>query len=236
MPHFDIITNEDGSIAQILRDGVLHDEGVKLEQVHQIVSAYFKIARADLDAMRAAQSDEVKRFYGLQAFLMSLTGVEAFTNVFFHLLAMELNKPDLFARVTDQRGPLVARLRDCIALAFDSPLPGQDALIDRIQQLYRLRNQIVHPRWEPASMMMSGDSPPIIISGLCQNFQANFEDEAFCREAFWWCVKLVAEVGRVRGNAIIEGHCFYWAGIYGLTDEALAQNLGLGDQGELQSA
>jgi len=47
-----------------------------------------------------------------------------------------------------------------------------------------------------------------------------------CEEAYWWCVKLVAEIGRARGNAVIEGHCFFWAGIYGLTDETLANKLG----------
>lgn len=232
MPHFDFILNEDGSIAQTLRDGVLHNEGVSLEPAPQIVSTYFKIAQAQLASMRDAKASEHRRAAGLQAFLMSLTGVEAFTNVFFQMLALEFNKPDVLARVSEKYGSLVKRLTDCIELSFDEPLPDQGALLERIQKLYGFRNSIVHPRWEPASMRMSGEVP-VVIHGLSQNFQITFEDETFCREAFWWCVKLVAEVGRAAGNEIIESHCFFWAGIYGLTDEALAQNLGLANNTEV---
>lgn len=225
MPHFDFITNEDGSIAQIVRDGVLHHELVTLEPAHQIVSTYFKIAAADLAGMKNGGGEQCRR-YGLQAFLMSLTGVEAFNNIFFQRLAMERNKPELLAAVSKQSGPLVRRLEQCLKLAFADPLPDQDVLIERIRRLYRLRSDIVHPRWEPTSMRLSGEAP-ITIFGLSQNFQATFENEDFCREAFWWCVKLVAEVGRAAGNTVIEGHCVYWTGVYGLTDEVLSKHLSL---------
>lgn len=82
MPHFTILTNDDGSVVQILCDGEPHDGGVSFEPPHQIVSTYFKIARTNLDAMRTEKESNRKRPLGLQAFLMSLTGVEAFTNVF----------------------------------------------------------------------------------------------------------------------------------------------------------
>lgn len=222
MPHFTILTNEDGSVAQILRDGKPHGGRVTFEPPHQIVSTYFKIARTNLDAMGTAQESDRKRHYGLQSFLMSLTGVEAFTNVFFQGLARERNNPEL-AKVSAEQGPLIERLRACLALAFDEPLPEQDTLLVRIQRLYRLRNDIVHPRWKPVSISFSG----IDLIDMCQNFQATFEDQNFCEEAFWWCVALVARVGTASGNGAIEAPCFYWAGIYMLTEAELSEKLGL---------
>lgn len=223
MPHFDIILNEDGSTARIVRDGAPHNESVTLEPANQIVSTYFKMATSNLTGMKNADG-ELRRHLGLQAFLVSLTGVEAFNNIFFQQLALERNHPELLAVVSQQSGPLVKRLEKCLTLAFSNPLPAQDALTQRIGQLYRLRNNIVHPRWEPTSMCLVGELP-VTISGLAQNFQAAFENEEFCRETFWWCVKLVAEIGRAAGNTVIEGHCFHWTGIYGVTDERLCENL-----------
>lgn len=118
---------------------------------------------------------------------------------------------------------MLKRLRKCLALAFDEPLREQATLLDRIQKLYRLRNQIVHPRWNPVSVSISG----LTLIDVCQNFQATFEDQDFCEEAFWWCVTLVARVGTPAGNAAIEAPCFYWAGIYGLTEAKLSERLGL---------
>lgn len=222
MPHFTILTDNDGRVQKILRDGEPYNERVTLEPPHQIVSTYFKIARANLDAMKTVREAKQKRHYGLQAFLMSLTGVEAFTNVFFQLRARERGNPKL-AKRAEKQGPLVERLRACLVLAFDEPLPEQDTLLDRIQKLYRLRNDIVHPRWQPVSVSMSG----LAIDGVCQNFQATFDDQDFCEEAYWWCVNLVAQVGLASGNEAIEGPCFYWAGLYMLTQEVLAEKLGL---------
>ncbi|MFM2278537.1 MAG: hypothetical protein RLZZ444_768 [Pseudomonadota bacterium] len=227
MPHFDIITNEDGSVAQIVRDGTVHHESVTLEPANQIVSTYFKMAAGNLAGMKDADG-ELRRHRGLQAFLTSLTGVEAFTNIFFQQLALERNHPELLTVVSKQSGPLVKRIEKCLTVAFADPIPAQDALMQRIGRLYGLRNNIVHPRWEPTSICLVGDVS-IAISGLAQNFQVVFENEEFCRETFWWCVKLVAEVGRAAGNTVIESHCFHWTGIYGLTDERLSEYLSLAE-------
>lgn len=221
MAHFNILTNEDGSVAQILRDGEPYDQAVNLEPPHQIVSAYFKIARTNLDAMATAIHSEEKRALGLQSFVMSLTGIEAFTNVFFHVLSKERQDAKL-AKANSRQGPLIPRLEKCLELAFDQPLPDQEMLLSRIRDLYRFRNQIVHPRWEPESMWMDG----LLIDGLCQNFQLTCEDQAFCEEAFWRCVALIAEIGKANGSKSIEAPCFYWAGLYMLTEDALAEKLG----------
>ncbi len=226
MPHYTLLTNDDGSVRQILRDGQPYNQAVRLEPAYNIVSTYFKLAGGNLRPMAQAPDDEMRRFHGLQAFLMSLVGVEAFTNVFFQLLAEERNNPELLARVNVRHGPLVPRLSDCIDLAFGQPLEDQDALLQRIGELYRLRNQIVHARWDPASMVLGG-ALPIFIQGMSQNFQATFEDEVFCREAFFWCLLLVTRVARAAGNQAVEGFCFFWTGQQGVSEDWLMDRLGL---------
>jgi hypothetical protein len=235
MPHFTFMMNNDGTIAQILRDGTLHEEAVTLEQVYAIVTTYFRSAERNIRAMHGLSDRELLRFHGLQAFLMSLTGVEAFTNVFFQVFAEERDRPALLARSEERRGPLIRRLEECLALAFDSPLVDQTLLLARIRELYQLRNQIVHPRSDPASMTMFEEGRiPLVLHGMTQNFQAAFESVEFCHEAYLWCLLLVARVGRAAGNTQIGGFCFYWAGAYGLTERAILDGLGIAPGADLE--
>ena len=228
MPHFTFLMNDDGTISQILRDGILHQETVALEQVFSVVTTYFRSAERNLLAMQDNSNREELRFHGLQAFVMSLTGVEAFTNVFFRVLAEERNLGQLLARVEQRHGPLLPRLQECLALAFNEPLEDQTLLLVRIRELYQLRNQIVHPRYEPASMTMVEEGRiPLVVGGMTQNFQAAFEDFEFCNEVYLWCLLLVARVGRAAGNVHVEEFCFHWAGAYGVTEDALVERLGI---------
>ena len=228
MAHFAFILNDDGSIAHILRDGALHQETVVLEQVHSVVTTYFKAANQNIVAMENITDREQLRFRGLQAFLMCLTGVEAFTNVFFHILGEERQLTELLRRAGRRQGPLIQRLTDCLSLAFHGPLEGQGQLMSRIGELYQLRNQIVHPRWSPASMVMvESDRIPLIIHGMTENFQAAFEDADFCRETYLWCMLLLARVAKAAGNSRVDGFCFHWGGHYGLTEESIMRGLGL---------
>lgn len=222
MPHYALATNDDGSVRQILRDGESYDQAIRLEPAWSIVSTYFKLARGNLGPMARASDVEMRRFHGLQAFLMSLTGVEAFTNVFFRLHGENTGNSSLLDRV-GERGPLVPRLRACLNLAFARSLDDQDVLLGQVRELYQLRNQIVHPQWDPASLSMDG---AIVIHGLAQNFQAAFEDDVFCLEAFCWCLLLVVRVGKLAGNTD-TGFAFHWTGQYGLTEEYLLERLGL---------
>ena len=69
--------------------------------------------------------------------------------------------------------------------------------------------------------------PPVMISGLVQNFQAAFEDRSFCREAFMWCLLLVARVGQSRGNSDVSSFLFPWTGLFGLSEPQIVTELGL---------
>jgi hypothetical protein len=61
MRHFDSMTNEDGSIAEIVRDGVLDNGLVTSEPADQIVRTYFKIAAADLAGMKNGGGEQCRR-------------------------------------------------------------------------------------------------------------------------------------------------------------------------------
>lgn len=224
MPHFTLNPNDDGTVSTILKDGVPHAEGVKLEPAWAIVRTYFEVAAGNIDQMKCATDPKLRRSLGLQAFLMSLTGIEAFTNVFFLLLGRGRSDDDIIKAVKKQ-APLIKRLASLIEISFDQPLADQDLILKRVRELYQLRNQIVHPRWEPASMLVAGEVP-IIIHDLSQNFQIAFEDVTLCREAYLWCLLLVSRVGKNAGNTD-SGFCFFWAGEYGLSEDVLLKELGL---------
>ena len=224
MPHFQLITNEDGSIAQILCDGVPYQEAVRLEPAYAIVSTYFKLAAGNLNSMTPEKDAELRRFHGLQAFLMSLTGVEAFTNVFFLIYGRERQDARLLEINAERFGPLVPRLARLIDQAFAAPLAEQDQLLTRIRELYQLRNTIVHPRWNPTSMTLGGPVP-VHIDGLIQNFQATFENASFCREAFLWCLLLVVRIASAAGNTDPAAFCFFWTGVTDLREDQLTREL-----------
>lgn len=60
--HFSSMTNEDGSIAAIVRDGILHNELATSEPADKIVSICLQIAAADLERKKngAARSAAVR--------------------------------------------------------------------------------------------------------------------------------------------------------------------------------
>lgn len=89
MPDFLIELNKDGTIRQTYKDG-MPIPGAKLEMRESIVQTYFKACEKNLLEMKKITDDsDLRRLFGLQSFLMSLLGVEAFLNVFFHAVARE---------------------------------------------------------------------------------------------------------------------------------------------------
>ena len=226
MPRIAFKSNDDGTIKQIYKDGQPHNEAIKLEQLFSIVTIYFKLAKFNLDQMGEQLEDEGRRRFGLQSFLMSLTGLEAFTNTFFHLRGNEVGSASILKRIAQSHGSLSKKIKDLIELTPDGPLVDQSMLLDQVFALSQLRNEIVHPRWEPSSLVVDGPAP-VMIRGLVENPQAIFEDVQFCHEALMWCLLVIARIAQTRGNDEVSGFMFYWTGNYGLTLQMILSELGI---------
>jgi len=226
VPHYVFESDEDGNIARILKDGQPHNQSVHLEQLYSIVTVYFRLASEHLGRMAALQDRNARRCAGLQSFLMGLTGLEAFTNTFFHLRAQELKSEEMMVRIAQTHGSLSRKIIDLIAMAPDGPLVDQEVLLDRIFELSQLRNEIVHPRWTPSALTIAGEVS-VNIMGLVENRQAMFEDEALCQEALLWSLLAVARIGQARGYQELSGFMFHWTGNYGLTLGVITSQLGI---------
>jgi hypothetical protein len=213
MALFVIETNEDGSTSRILKDGQPHVGAVTLEQWNSIVKIYFDLAQQNLLQIEEGMPNEVRRKLGLQSFIMSLTGLEAFTNTYFRIRADELHNEQMLARINQTHGSLSRKIEELIHLSGDGPIENQANLIDRIYRMSQLRNDVLHPRWAPSSVILDGQIP-IVIHGMAENPQKIFEDQQFCRESLYWCLSLIARVSRTDD---IEGFMFHWTGNYGLT-------------------
>ena len=229
MPHFVFETNDDGTIRRVLKDGMAHDGAVVLEQHFSVVTTYFRFAARNLRMLGVAETSEDRRFYGLQSILMSMTGLEAFTNTYFHQRAEELGNDGMLARIGQSHGSITRKITDLLEMSGDAPLQGQVALIQRLWELSQLRNEMVHPRWEPSQMVLTGHVP-IIIEGLVENRQALFEDIDLCREALNWCLLFVARIAQSLGAADVSAFLFHWTGNYGLTLPTILSNLRLQDR------
>jgi hypothetical protein len=145
MAHYYFETDDEGEITRVLKDGQPHDGGFVLEQAFAIVRVYFKAADKILSEIAENEEQERCRMVGLNAFLMSMTGLEAFTNVYFHLRALDLGSEAILTRLAKRSGGLRKRITELLALTPDGPLIDQDSLMDRLHHLVQLRNSIVHP-------------------------------------------------------------------------------------------
>jgi hypothetical protein len=190
MPHFYFETDGEGRVAHIYRDGAPQEGPVTLETPQAVVQSYFSAALRSLRAMNIDMLDRELRDYGLQSFVMSLTGLEAFVNVYFHRRGFAEGNAELMRRA-DERRPVEHKLSHLPRLAFGSNLPDQRMLNRKVRELYSLRSTIVHPKLELSSMRYEN----IAINGMVQNFQKAFEDPEFCREALQWCLLIVGRVG-----------------------------------------
>lgn len=225
MAHYHLEPDDDGSIRRILRDGEPNLNSVALEQLVSIVTLYFKVAGSNLQLLEQEESPPLRRAYGVQAFIMSLTGVEAFANTYFKLRGDEIADPRLAERVGQRHGSVTRKIEELIAMTPEGAIEDQATIIARLHELSLLRNNLVHPQWEPASITLAGNVP-VKIEGLVHNFQRAFEEPPFCREALMWCLLLVARVGKARGNPDLSTFLFHWTGIYGLTEGAIMRGLG----------
>ena len=225
MPHFSIELNDDGTTREIFRDGQPHQESLTLGQLYSVVTIYFNLAASNLSHHSREQTKNGRRSFGLQSFLMSLTGLEAFSNTYFRLRSQQLENDAIRERLAETRGALSHRIRDLLALTPEGPIQDQAPLLTRIHALSQLRNEIVHPRWEPSSLSMEAGS--VVIGGLVESRQALFEDHQFCREALLWCLLVIARIAVARGHEDISGFMFHWTGNYNMSLPNLLHELGL---------
>jgi hypothetical protein len=226
LAHFNVSYHEDGTIRDILRDGAPYEKTLVLEQLFSIPRIYFELACENLDSMSEQKTKREMRGFGLQSYLMATTGLEAFVNTYFHLRATELESAALLSRIEQKHGSLSKKIKELIDLTGDGLLIDQEQLLARVHDVSLLRNEIVHPRWEPAAVTLSS-AAPIVIKGLVQNFQSAFEDVQFCREAVLWCLLVVARVAQSRGHSDVSGFMFHWTGRYGLGLAHILEALGL---------
>ena len=228
MSHFEFDFNEDDSIHAIYRDGTRIEGGISLESPNSVSRTYFEIAIRELKAMKAEDDPDhdgaENRRHGLQAFLMSLVGTEAFLNVYFHVAGLEVGSEAAIDLSTNDK-TIEHKLAHLPRQIWGEPLPGSKKLCAKIRELYNLRSNLVHPKYAPSSLFMQG----MMIAGLFDNPQKLFEDREFCREALRWCLLVVARVGE-RGNPTDQRFVEFWTRISD-TNATLSAALGVPEDG-----
>ena len=228
MAHFVFQLNEDETIRSIHKDGVLVATATRLEMPVAIVQTYFKSAIRDLAQMTLDDADrDANRHHGLQCFLMSLVGVEAFLNVFFHQVGRERNLPAVIDLANKDKATIEHKIAHLPRQAYGTPLVAQKRLTKKMRELYDLRSKIVHPKWQPSMMSMPG----LVIDGMVENFQMVFEDRDFCREALRWCLLVIARIGIHAAEGAPNDHFVqHWTSIAD-TNTMLSAALDVPEQG-----
>ncbi len=223
MAHFEIQQDQDGKICEIIRDGKKVAAPFKLEQPDSIVKIYFDIASSSLLQLETVEQHEKRRAFGLQSFLMSLTGLEAFANTYFQMRGDELSNPSIKELINKESGKMTERLKTLIKAVGDGPLVDQQDLIASIGQLAAARNGLVHPKWAQSTIEFGSQGP--FISGLVENPHIPFESPVYCRRALLTCLLFVARVAEVRKVQQMEAFIFRWTGISNISLPGLLSEL-----------
>lgn len=220
--HFEEKDSPTGKITAVYKDGKPLTDGMRLEMPDAIVQTYFKSALRNLSRMTQSEDDqEDNRHHGVQAFLMSLVGLEAFLNVYFHMIGREKNLPEIVDMATKRKINVETKIAHLPFKAFGLHLAGQKTLNKKARELYDLRSAIVHPKWEQSSFSMPG----IVISGMVDNFQRAFEDQEFCRDALCWCALIIARIGMLQ-NPTSDYFVTRWTTLHE-TNKTLSDALGI---------
>lgn len=227
MPKINFVYDGDGSgrIKEIYKDGQRLTKAIRLEAPNAIVQTYFKAAFRNCQWMTANSDDrEDNRHYGLQSFLMSLVGLEAFLNVHFHMVGIEKHLPNVVEAVTTGKSTVENKIKNLSYACYGKHLPGQKMLSKKVRELYDLRSDIVHPKWEPTTLGMSG----IVLEGMCDNFQQVFEDREFCLEALLWCLIVVARIGLLNNVETANAFMLRWSS-FNDNNATLSEKLGVSE-------
>jgi|LNAP01.1.fsa_nt_gb hypothetical protein len=225
MPHFELDLDQDGSARAIYKDGELIEGAISLESPNSIVQTYFASAIRNIDAMTVGDDPDGdrardNRHFGLQSFLMSLVGTEAFLNIYFHQLGNLQGLPDVIDLATSDK-PIEHKLSHLPRRAFGSPLPNSKKLCAKMRELYDLRSNMVHPKWTPSSIAFDG----MMYAGFVDNQQKLFENREFCRETLRWCLLVIARIG-VHSGSTRWDFVYNWSMIHE-TNESLSNYLGI---------
>ncbi|EQB32542.1 hypothetical protein [Sphingobium ummariense] len=229
MPQFYFEDEEgsDGRIKQIWKDGKPHNKSVRLEMPQAIVQTYFKAAMQNLSQMTPNEDDrEHNRHFGLQAFLMSLVGLEAFLNVHFHMQGRVRKLGKVVKAATSDNIKVESKISNQAFACYGKHIVGQKLINKKIRELYDMRSAIVHPKWEPSSLGMTG----LMIEDMVDNFQRAFEDRLFCREALQWCLLVIARIGMLQWPDNPDPFMQMWTSIPD-TNTTLSDALGISKDG-----
>lgn len=210
MPRYVIHTSDDQTIANITKDGLPFEESFRFVTVHAISSFYFRISYDVLKTMDGVSDEGALRAAGVHSFLMALMGVEAFTNVYFHLRGLEENRDELVRVALLKKGAFLDRARVLFRLLYDVEIDEADDLFQGLAGLFKLRNGIVHPRWIPSHIEFP--QAGVHLRGMVEDTNGIFEDYQFCREAFLLCARYVFRVCNLSGFKV-DGFLFHWMGI-----------------------
>ena len=74
-------------------------------------------------------------------------------------------EPRLAVGVGQRHGSVTRKIEELLAMTPEGSIEDQATIIARLHDLSLLRNTLVHPQWEPASMTLAG-TVPVMIQGL----------------------------------------------------------------------
>jgi hypothetical protein len=225
--NFEYDDDGSGRIKAIYREGKRLTKGIRLELPSAIVQTYFKAAFRNCRAMTENEDDrEDNRHNGLQSFLMSLVGLEAFLNIHFHMVGREKSLPEVIKAVTVGKSTVESKIKNLSYACYNKHLTDQKLISKKIRELYDLRSAIVHPKWEPMTLGMA----EMVIDGMSDNFQQVFEDREFVREAMRWCLLVVVRVGLLNNPETADLFMKRWT-TFSDTNETLSRDLGICPEG-----
>lgn len=225
MSHYELDMDEQGNTRAIYKDGELI-ESVNLESPNSFVQTYFAAAVRNLAAMKNVDEDPYgdvardNRHFGVQCFLMSLLGVEAFLNIYFHQVGLERGLENVIDLANSDRA-IEHKLAHLPRQAFGTTLPHSKKLCGRMRSLYDLRSRLVHPKFTPSSVVFDG----WMYAGFAENEQKRFEDSEYCREALRWCLLVIARIG-VHSGTTRWDFVYNWTMI-SETNETLSEALNI---------
>ena len=213
MVEYVVKTDDDGKRIEAFKDGSVFEQDLLLEPVYARVKIFFQLANNYLREMDLHTDKNEKRAFGMQSFLMSLIGLEAFGNCYFHIRAVQKGVPEASALIA-KRTSLRPKLTDLIELIGDGPLVEQQLLLAELEKLFDKRNEIAHPKWTLSRLTLKNqkDETYLTVNHVGENPNEYFESFDKCKAAQLWCLLFVLRVAELRKLANPTGFLYQWTG------------------------